>query len=207
MGNQQTNTSLISNENTSHYNTNTLNNNSNTSNNTNNTSNINNTNNVSSQPTTTTSNPAHSSLFHKRLIKELEILENSPPPNLKLIYKSPQLDIIHISILCNSQIYNNETYTVRLRLVNYPFSPPITTFINPVPIHPHVYSNGHICMSLLTTDWTPALTVSGLVLSLLSMLNSSTEKKKPENDALYSKMNPMGSEPIGQQWIYDDDKA
>lgn len=28
------------------------------------------------------------------------------------------------------------------------------TFIGPnIPVHPHVYSNGHICLSILTEDW------------------------------------------------------
>lgn len=24
-----------------------------------------------------------------------------------------------------------------------------------IPVHPHVYSNGHICLSILSDDWTP----------------------------------------------------
>ena len=59
----------------------------------------------------------------------------------------------------------------------YPFDSPEVIFVGEhIPIHPHVYSNGHICLSILTDDWSPALSVQAVCLSIVSMLASAKEK-------------------------------
>jgi ubiquitin-protein ligase len=42
--------------------------------------------------------------------------------------------------------------TFRLRILfseRYPLEPPEVTFVPPSPVHPHIYSNGHICLDIL----------------------------------------------------------
>lgn len=61
-------------------------------------------------------------------------------------------------------------------------------------------------MSLLGEEgWTPSLTFGTLALSILSMLSSATEKKKPKGDASYSRSHPMGTDPKKTKFLYDDD--
>lgn len=45
-----------------------------------------------------------------------------------------------------------------------------------IPVHPHVYSNGHICLSTLTEDWSASHSAESVCLSIISMLSSCKEK-------------------------------
>ena len=53
-------------------------------------------------------------------------------------------------------------------------------FLPPSPVHPHIYSNGHVCLDILydgrNGGWSPALTINKLCLSLRSMLASNNDK-------------------------------
>ena len=60
--------------------------------------------------------------------------------------------------------------------------------------------------NLLILEWSPALTVSSICLSVLSMLSSATKKVKPFNDAEFVKR-AAGRGPKAFLWSYDDDKA
>ena len=59
---------------------------------------------------------------------------------------------------------------------------PSVNFIEHIPVNPYVFANGLVCLDILDTDWSPILRVSSVTLSILSMLSSTTEKKKPAND-------------------------
>ena len=47
-------------------------------------------------------------------------------------------------------MYDGETYKLKISYSpKYPFEAPETVFIGDTPEHEHVYSNGHICLSIL----------------------------------------------------------
>jgi ubiquitin-conjugating enzyme E2 W len=107
-------------------------------------------------------------------------------------------------------VYAGEHYVLSFKFGDsYPLSAPEVTFVGTPPLHPHIYSNGHLCLSILddgnnSTNWTPVLTVRTVCLSILSMMSSCTEKKAPPDDAVYSRMNRKS--PKQTKWLFHDDK-
>jgi ubiquitin-conjugating enzyme E2 W len=75
-------------------------------------------------------------------------------------------------------LYDGERFSLQFKFGSkYPFDSPEVTFVGDhIPVHPHIYSNGHICLSILTEDWSPALSVQAVCLSILSMLASAKDK-------------------------------
>ena len=120
----------------------------------------------------------------QRLRREKEDLDNNYQNMFKLTVVDEEKHKWHIEFEgADDSLYKGEKFTLQFRFTNeYPFDSPEVMFIGTPPIHLHVYSCGYICLSTLSTDWTPALKTSSVCMSIISMLSSATVKEKPPND-------------------------
>ncbi|XP_056378139.1 ubiquitin-conjugating enzyme E2 W isoform X1 [Hyla sarda] len=144
----------------------------------------------------------------KRLQKELLALQNEPPPGMTLNEKSVQNSITQWIVDMEGApgtLYEGEKFQLLFKFSSrYPFDSPQVMFTGDnIPVHPHVYSNGHICLSILTEDWSPALSVQSVCLSIISMLSSCKEKRRPPDNSFY--VRTCNKNPKKTKWWYHDD--
>ncbi|XP_077991276.1 ubiquitin-conjugating enzyme E2 W-like [Glandiceps talaboti] len=148
--------------------------------------------------------------MQKRLQKELMQLQKDPPPGIQVDVESTSSNLNQWIVDmegATGSLYEGEKFQLRFKFGSrYPFDSPEVIFIGSnIPVHPHVYSNGHICLSILTEDWSPALSVQSVCLSIVSMLSSCSEKKRPPDNTFY--VRTCSKNPKKTKWWYHDDKV
>ncbi|RMZ89227.1 hypothetical protein DV736_g3548, partial [Chaetothyriales sp. CBS 134916] len=148
----------------------------------------------------------------KRLGKELAKAKQKLPPGIELIkaddFHEWQMDI---RVLDDNPLYKGQIFRLSFIFNNqYPIEAPEVCFIHvppsqqpsspsnpidltdpassqptgrPIPIHPHIYSNGIICLDLLgTAGWSPVQSVESVCMSLQSMLTGNSKNERPQGD-------------------------
>ena len=143
-----------------------------------------------------------------RLKREAEDIYNNYKDTLLLDIKDHEQCIWHIHFKgAEGSVYAGELYTLQFKYTDqYPFESPEVQFIGKPPEHEHIYSCGFICLSILDSDWTPALKTSSVVLSIMSMMSSAKKKMKPVNDQESSRY-MAGKSPKDIRWVFEDDKC
>ncbi|KAF4623215.1 hypothetical protein D9613_002011 [Agrocybe pediades] len=150
-----------------------------------------------------------SSISSRRLAKELrEIHSEGCPVGINLIEANDYAKWLFTIEVMGDSVYQNEKYTLQFRFdSHYPISSPAVQFVvtegREAPMHPHVYSNGHICASILGNEWSPVLSVVAVCVTIQSMLASCKKKERPRDNDSYVRNAPEN--PKKTQFHYDDD--
>ncbi|XP_061762713.1 ubiquitin-conjugating enzyme E2 D4 isoform X1 [Nerophis ophidion] len=126
----------------------------------------------------------------KRIQKELSDLQRDPPAQcsagpvgddckssiavpiyLGILYMRPSVFHWQATIMGPSDSpYQNGVFFLTIHFpTDYPFKPPKVAFTTKI-YHPNINSNGSICLDILRSQWSPALTVSKVLLSICSLL-------------------------------------
>jgi ubiquitin-conjugating enzyme E2 D/E len=108
----------------------------------------------------------------KRLRKEYEDLQKDSIPNLSAGPIDGNLFEWEAVILGPSGTpYEGGIFNLSISVPsNYPFKPPIVIFKTKI-FHPNINSAGNICLDILKNQWSPALSIPKILLSICSLLS------------------------------------
>uniref|UniRef100_A0A0M3HTW0 E2 ubiquitin-conjugating enzyme n=2 Tax=Ascaris TaxID=6251 RepID=A0A0M3HTW0_ASCLU len=107
----------------------------------------------------------------RRIQKELEDLLHDPPAQCSALPVADDLLYWHATIMGPpGSPYEGGLFYLTVRFpTDYPFKPPKIAFTTPI-YHPNINRDGRICMDILRGQWSPALTIPKVLLSISSLL-------------------------------------
>ncbi|KAF2151684.1 putative ubiquitin-conjugating enzyme E2 W [Myriangium duriaei CBS 260.36] len=135
----------------------------------------------------------------KRLQRELAKLHSGPlAPGIVLV-SADDLEkwLMDIQVMDANPIYEGKTFRLQFTFsASYPIEAPEVVFLrtptHEIPLHPHIYSNGIICLDLLSSQgWSPVQNVESTSLSIQSMLTGNSKAERPPGDADFVRTNRL----------------
>jgi len=140
----------------------------------------------------------------KRIQKELKELEKEPVALCEAAPKDP--DDVH---KWNAKIkgppgtpYEGGTFNVDITFPSdYPFKPPTCKFATKI-YHCNVNPDGSICLDILKDQWSPALSLSKVLLSIVALLSdpNPADSMSPEIAEHFQK-DRKGHDDMARDWV------
>ncbi|TIC61647.1 PIN domain-like protein [Wallemia mellicola] len=138
----------------------------------------------------------------KRINKELLDLGRDPPSSCSAGPTGDNMFNWQATIMGPSQSpYDGGVFFLNIVFpTDYPFKPPKVSFQTKI-YHPNINANGSICLDILKDQWSPALTISKVLLSICSMLTdpNADDPLSPEIAHLY-KVDRQRYEATAKEW-------
>lgn len=110
----------------------------------------------------------------ERIKREQELIKEDPPANCSAGPIDDQNDMFiwQATIMGPTETcYEGGVFFLDIKFPKeYPFKPPKVYFVTKI-YHPNINSSGAICLDILKDQWSPALTISKVLLSICSLLS------------------------------------
>ncbi|BFZ64137.1 Ubiquitin-conjugating enzyme E2 35 [Saitoella coloradoensis] len=138
----------------------------------------------------------------RRIIKETERLQADPVPGILATPHDDNLRYFDVLVLGPSQSpYEGGHFKLELFLPEeYPMSPPKVRFLTKI-YHPNIDKLGRICMDTLKGNWSPALQIRTVLLSVQSLLSSPNPDDPLAADvAKHFKEDEDGALRVAREW-------
>ena len=110
-------------------------------------------------------------MLARRLNRELKVIQDEPVENCSAGPIGDDLTKWQATIFGPKDTpYENGVFNLNIEFTEeYPYKPPIVYFTTPI-YHCNINSKGGICLDILKNNWSPALTINKLLMSICSLL-------------------------------------
>ena len=141
-------------------------------------------------------------MAQKRIQKELLDLQKDPPANCSAgPNENDQFHWQATIVGPDGSAYAGGVFFLNIHFpTDYPFRPPKLNFTTKI-YHPNINANGSICLDILKDQWSPALTISKVLLSISSLLTDANpdDPLVPEIAQLFKSNRPK-FEATAKEW-------
>lgn len=128
----------------------------------------------------------------RRILSDIREFKESGIKDVEIYHDESSIDTVYVAIVGTSDtVYEDGMYFYKFVFPSsYPFEPPTGTFLNwqnaSVRIHPNMYVNGKLCLSILGTwsgpSWTSAMTLTTIIITIQSIMTDNPLVNEPSFD-------------------------